>query len=75
MNWKGKNMIRNYIKTKKNEWKIKAMIYGTVAAVLDNQKDLLELLQKMYIALKDVPAEELRDAFISKLAEMIHGKI
>ena len=66
-----KNMI-NFIKMKKNEWKVKAMFYGTIAALMEQQKDILEVLQKMYTAFKDVPAEELRNELISKLAEMIH---
>lgn len=61
-----------YLKMKKNEWKVKAMVYGTIVALIDNQKDVLMLLQKMYTALKDVPAEELQKEFISKLAEIIH---
>lgn len=61
-----------YWKMKRNEWKIKAMLYGTIATLFDNQKDVIELLKKMYTALKDVPAEELQKEFISKLAEIIH---
>ena len=63
-----------YLKMKKNEWKVKAFLYGAVAAVLDNQKDMLALLQKMYIALKDVPADELQKEFVTKLAEIIHNE-
>lgn len=65
-------MIKNYIIMKKNEWKVKAMFYGTIATILDNQKEILELIQKMYAVLKDVPIEELQKEFISKLAEIIH---
>lgn len=61
-----------YFKMKKNEWKVKAMFYGIITALVDNQKDILNLLQKMYIALKDIPAEDLQNEFISKLAEIIH---
>lgn len=57
---------------KRNEWKIKAMVYGTIASIIDNQKEILMLLQKIYLSLKDVPAEELQEEFISKLAEIIH---
>lgn len=67
-------MIRNYIKMKKSEWKIKATVYGTIAALIDNQKDILSMLQKLYVALKDVPAEELQTEFIAKLAEIIHNE-
>lgn len=65
-------MIRNYIKMKKAEWRIKATVYGSIATLIDNQKEFLSMLQKLYIALKDVPAEELQQEFISKLAEIIH---
>lgn len=61
-----------YLKMKHNEWKVKAMFYGAIIAAIDNQKDVLELLKKMYIALKDVPADELQKEFVSKLAEIIH---
>lgn len=61
-----------YLKMKRNEWKVKAMFYGTIAGLIDNQKEVIILLQKMYTALKDVPAEELQKEFISKLAEIIH---
>ena len=67
-------MIRNYINMKKNEWRIKATIYGTIAALIDNQKDILSMLQKLYVALKDVPAEELQKEFVAKLAEIIHNE-
>ncbi len=62
----------NYFRMKKNERKVKAMLYSTITTLLDNQKDVLKLLQKMYVALKDVPVEELRTEFVSKLAEIIH---
>lgn len=67
-------MIRNYFRMKKNKWKIKSIIYSTVATLIDNQKEVLELLQKMYIVLKDVPAEELQKEFVTKLAEIIHDE-
>lgn len=62
----------NLIRMKKNEWKIKATFYSAIATLIENQKELLELIQKMYSALKDVPTDELREEFISKLAEIIH---
>lgn len=61
-----------YLRMKKNEWKVKSMVYGTIAALIDNQKEMLALLQKMYIALKDVPADELQKEVVNKLAEFIH---
>lgn len=64
----------NFIRMKRNEWKIKAMFYSTIATLIDNQKEVLEFIQKMYIALKDVPAEELQKEFIAKLADIIHDE-
>lgn len=61
-----------YIKMKINEWKVRAIIYGAVVALIDNQKDILKLLQNMYESFKNVPAEDLRAEIIAKLAEMIN---
>lgn len=63
----------NYIRMKKNQWKVKAALYGTAAAVIDSQEEILTLLRKLYTALKDVPAEEMQKELISRLAEMIHN--
>lgn len=62
----------NFIRMKRAEWKVKAIVYGTIATLLDNQKEIAELLQKMYVALKDVSADDLQKEFVSKLAEIIH---
>lgn len=32
-----KNMIKNYFTMKKNEWKLKGMVYGIIATFIDNQ--------------------------------------
>lgn len=64
----------NYFRMKKAEWKIKATLLGAIASIIDNQKDFLNLLQKMYIALKDVPVEDLQNEFMEKLAEIIHNE-
>ncbi len=64
----------NYFRMKKAEWKIKATFWSAIASIIDNQKEVLNLLQKMYIALKNVPAEELQKEFVTKLAEIIHNE-
>lgn len=65
--------MSNYIKMKRNEWKVRAALYGAAAAVIDSREEMLALLRKLYAALKDVPAEELQKELISSLAEMIHN--
>ena len=70
-------MLKKYITYKRNEWKVKAMLYGTIAQIMDNQdeiKDMINLVKELYEELKDVPAEDLQKEFIGKLAEIIHNE-
>ena len=70
-------MFTYFIKMKKNEWKVKAMFYGTIAQIMDNQdeiKDMLDLVKRLYEELKDVPTEDLQKEFVSALAEIIHNE-
>ena len=70
-------MFTYFIKMKKNEWKFKAMLYGTIAQIMDNQdeiKDMLDLVKRLYEELKDVPTEDLQKEFVSSLAEIIHNE-
>ena len=66
-----------YFRMKKNEWKVKAMLYGAIAQIMDNQdeiKDMINIVKKLYEELKDVPTEDLQKEFISALAEIIHNE-
>lgn len=63
-----------FLKMKYNELRIKAMFYNAVANILDNQKEIIGLFYRLFTALKDVPAEELRKEFIKQLAEIIHAE-
>ena len=70
-------MLKKYITYKFNEWKVKAMLYGTIAQIMDNQdeiKDMINLVKKLYEELKDILAEDLQKEFVSKLAEIIHNE-
>ena len=67
----------DYFKMKKNEWKVKAMLYGTIVQIMDNQdeiKNMIDLVKRLYEELKDVPTEDLQKEFVSKLAEIIHNE-
>ncbi|MCH5256455.1 MAG: hypothetical protein J1D87_04140 [Lachnospiraceae bacterium] len=64
-------MIR-YIKYKVNKIKFQSMLYEAIASIVENQGEIIELIWKMYAALKDVPAEELRKEIVEKLAEIVH---
>ena len=66
-----------YIKYKFNEWKVKKILYGTIAQIMDNQdeiNDMLDLVKRLYEELKDVPTEDLQKEFVSALAEIIHNE-
>ena len=70
-------MLKKYITYKRNEWKVKAMLYGIIAQIMDNQdeiKDMINLVKKLYEELKDVPVEDLQKEFVGKLAEIIHNE-
>lgn len=70
-------MITYFFKMKRNEWKVKAMLYGTIAQIMDNQdeiKDMINIVKKLYEELKDIPTEDLQKEFVSKLAEIIHNE-
>ena len=70
-------MLKKYITYKRNEWKVKAMLYGTIAQIMDNQdeiKDMINLVKRLYEELKDVPTEDLQKEFVSALAEIIHNE-
>ena len=70
-------MLKKYITYKKNEWKVKAIFYGTIIQIMDNQdeiKDMLDLVKRLYEELKNVHTEDLQKEFVSKLAEIIHNE-
>lgn len=64
--------MKYFFKMKLNEWKIKAQLYGIIASFMDNRKDIAEFVTRMYAALKDVEPDELKEALISRLAELAH---
>ena len=37
-----------YFKMKRNEWKIKAAIYGIIASIMDNQQEIIEAVKKLF---------------------------
>ena len=62
----------NYLKMRRDEIRVKAMVYGAIVDIMENQKELLSFFQKLYAALKDVPPDELQRQFVGRLAQIIH---
>ncbi|GLB26616.1 hypothetical protein LXJ15735_28570 [Lacrimispora xylanolytica] len=65
-------MIRYWLKMKRQEIQLKLTFYTYINEVIENKKDLCDLIFKLYISLKDEPIEELKDKFIESLAKIIH---
>ena len=77
VNKERKIIMITYFRMKRNEWKVKAMLYGTIAQIMDNQdeiKDMINLVKRLYEELKDVPTEDLQKEFVSALADIIHNE-
>lgn len=62
-----------YFKMKRREWKIKRRFYDVIISFMDNQKEVVSVLSRLFMALKDVPVDDMQKEFISKLAEIIHN--
>lgn len=65
-------MIKNYIKMKKAEFKVKATLYGTIASMMDSYKEYMPALKSLADFAKDYQGADFQNDFIGKLAEVIH---
>lgn len=67
------SIMITYFKMKRREWKIKRRFYDVIISFMDNQKEVVLVLSRLFMALKDVPVDDMQKEFISKLAEIIHN--
>ena len=58
-----------YLKMKHAEWKVKKMFFSSILTIINNRKDILKLMQKVYTALKDVPMDDFQEDFQEKFQE------
>lgn len=61
-----------YLKMKKMEHNLKLKIYEATNNLLNEKKDIIDLISKLYIALKDTNTEELQDKLINEIANLSH---
>ena len=61
-----------YFKMKKNEWTIRNAMYNCILDFMENKKDIVNAAKKLFDSVKDMSAEDIRDEFIGKLAEIVH---
>ena len=63
-----------YFKMKKLETEMKYRFYSLFATISNENDKLLKLIGNLYLALKDVPIEELRTELIKQMAVLIHDE-
>ena len=64
----------NYFRMKKNEWKFKGMLYGIIVELVENQKDIIAMIQKLYISLKDTSQEDFQKELVKQIASLAHDQ-
>lgn len=65
-----------YLKMKHFEWKVKLALYASILFVMENQKSLIEFLNKLYLSFKEASLEdssELQEKLIKALADLAHS--
>lgn len=72
---KGRKTMINYFRMKKNEWKLKGMFYGIIVELVENQKDIIAMIQKLYISLKDISQEDFQKELIKQIASLAHDQV
>ena len=61
-----------YFKMKKKEHELKLTLYSSIQNFVENKSDIFETLNKVYIACKDTPVDELQNKLIGEIAKLIH---
>ena len=65
-------MIRDWYRMKREEIKMKLVIYSYVNKFMENKKEIIKLAFDLFYALKDIPTDKLQEKFIAALAEVVH---
>ena len=61
-----------YFKMKKKEHELKLALYSSIQDFVENKSDIFETLQRIYLACKDTPVEELQNKLIGEIAKLVH---
>lgn len=67
-------MIKNWFIMKKKEIMLKLALYTAIETVIKEQKNITALLSNLYVAIKDVPLDDLKSEFITELAKITHAQ-
>lgn len=72
---KGRKTMINYFRMKKNEWKLKGMLYGIIVELVENQKDIIAMIQKLYISSQDTSQEDFQKELVKQIASLAHDQV
>lgn len=62
----------NYVKMKRKECELKLAIYTYLTGLIGEKEHIIELIQNLYLGLKDASAEELSDLLVKEIASLVH---
>lgn len=65
-------MIRDWYRMKREEIKMKLVIYSYINKFMGNKKEIIETVLNTISAFKDSSPEEIQEKFITALAEIVH---
>lgn len=57
---------------KKKEIELKLTLYTYASTLINERKNVIDLVENIYKALKDIPAEELHDRLMKEIAGLVH---
>lgn len=63
-----------YFKMKKSEWRVKAMFYGSIAKIIDENSDIITMVKSLYESCQGLTGDDLRDAILDRVAELVHAQ-
>lgn len=59
---------------KHKEWKIKLAFYSAVVSILENNREIIDFLKKLYEGLKDTSVENFQEELIKAIAGFAHDE-
>ncbi len=61
-----------YFKMKQKEIELKLLLYTYAATLVQEKKDIILLINRIYSALKDTPSAELQEKLILEISRLAH---
>lgn len=67
-------IIIKWFKNKVFEIEMKHALYSAIKEFTKEQENIIKFVKNLYVALKDVPIEDLRKELISNIAQLAHDE-